>query len=225
MIERIMTADETPNVAQNPGDIALLTRVVGGDIVLPQSEPNEPGISVLPLGGLPLPSGEQIDCLGNGSGSGAEQHAVALRIFNPNEPEVFVWEEPPEDADLYMVEMPTDSQTADTMNNQVEISGRTNAYAQGQTPIRNSPEIDMYLMAITPVLIAGQSGFFITDQADTINLCYLVPALGNKRFDFVKEFGGAFKMKGSDPIKVGAIGTVTTAMPLIMELAVTQKAG
>jgi hypothetical protein len=218
-----MTADESSNVARDPGDLALLTRLLG-DIVLPRGQLDQPGVYV-PRSPIKLPSGEQMDVLGNGSGSAAEQHAVAVRIRNRDAPPVFKWSMPPADADVYMVEMPTDAHTADTMDNPVEISGRTNAYAQGQKAISDDSGVTMWLLSVTPQHIAGQSGFFITDPADTINLCYVVPALGNHRFDFVKEFGGGFEMTGSNPIKVGGIGTITTAIPLIMEIAVIPKTG
>ena len=70
-IVRIMTADETPLTAAQFGDIAIDGRR-GGDISLPLSSPDGPGVLDLEkLGGIPWPPNTDINCLANASGTGA----------------------------------------------------------------------------------------------------------------------------------------------------------
>lgn len=222
-IVRIMTQDETGHVTTpSPGDLALGHRR-GGDISLPQGN-GKPGLLDL-RPGIPLPPGETMDVLGNEGAAAGEMHSVVARVLNPNHKMPFTFAKPPPKGEICIYEMPTDANTAVTMDNPVDICGRLNAYTQGQTALPDDDDVTVYLKAIRPYVPAGQGGIFIQPPGLEIALIYPVPALSDTRLDFEKEFGGAFKMSASNPILVGSFGNATTLIPLVMEMVVVRPAG
>ena len=223
-IVRIMTADETPLTAAAFGDLAIDNRR-GGDISLPLSNPDGPGVLMLPGKGIPWPRSTDINCLANGSGAGAEQHIIVLRVLNPNKNPGFVHAQPPADAEIAIYEMPTDANTADTLDNPVDICGRANAFTNGQTAIPNDSRYGVYLHAIRAVLPAGQSGIFLLPPGQEHAYIYPAPALANVRWDFVAEFGAPFFCTASEPILVGSVGTATTLIPLVLEMSIVRPSG
>ena len=223
-IVRIMTADETPLTAAAFGDIAIDGRR-GGDISLPLSSPDGPGEMLLPSPGIPWPPNTDINCLGNASGVGAEQHTVVLRVFNPNANSEFRHAPPPPDAEVCIYEMPTDANTADTLDNPVDICGRSNAFTNGQTALPDDPRVEIWLHAIRAIVPAGQSGIFLLPPGREHAYIYPAPALANVRWDFVQEFGNPFYCNAAAPVLVGGYGTTTTAIPLVLEMSVKRPAG
>lgn len=220
-IKRIMTADETPLTAAAFGDLALATRR-GGDISLPLSTPDGPGVLELPGQGIPLPPAEQMDVLGNASGAGAEQHAVVVRIWNPNHSSDFVHRNPPANAEVCIYEMPTDANTASTIDNFVDVCGRSNAYTNGQTALPDDAQVQIYVHAIRAIVPAGQTGIALAMPGQNHAYIYPAPALSNVRFDFVKEFGAPFYCTGARPLQVASFGTATTLIPLVLEMSVVR---
>jgi len=223
-IVRIMTADETPLTAAAFGDITIDGRR-GGDISLPLCSPDGPGILEFPGSGIPWPPNTDINCLANGSGAGVEQHCIVLRVANPNAESSFEHAQPPNGAELAFYEMPTDANTADTLDNPVSITGSDNAYTNGQTALPDDPRVEVYLHAIRAIVPAGQSGIYLLPPGQEHAYIYPAPALANVRFDFVKEFGAPFKCTAASPIQVGSFGTTTTAIPLVLEMSVVRPAG
>ena len=221
-IVRIMTADETPLTAAQFGDIAIDGRR-GGDISLPLSTPDGPGVLNLPGKGINWPPNTDINCLANASGVGAEQHTVVLRCLNPDAQSGF--KHGNLEGEICIYEMPTDANTADTLDNPVDICGRSNAYTNGQTAIPDDDRYEIALHAIRAVVPAGQSGIFLLPPGREHAYIYPTPALANVRWDFVKEFGAPFRCNGAAPILVGGYGTATTAIPMVLEMVVKRPDG
>lgn len=222
-IVRIRTQDESALVAPQFGDLAVETRR-GGDISTPIGAAHKPGdLDLHP--GIVLNSGELMDVLGNGSGVGAEMHSTVVTVENPNHEMPFIFEAPPEDAEIAIYEMPTDANTAVTQDNFVDVAGRDNAYTNGQTPIPDDIAYKIYVRAITASVPAGQGGFVVVPPGLESILIWPAPALSTFRVDFTKEFGNPFFMDASNPILVGSYGNATTLIPLVMEMAVVRPAG
>lgn len=219
----IRTQDESPQVAPAFGDLALASRR-GGDISLPIGSTDKPGLLDL-RPGIKLPSGEIMDVLGNGSGAATEMHSVVIRVMNPNHEMPFTFAAPPEDAEIAIYEMPTDANTAVSLDNFVDVAGRDNAYTNGQTEIPDDEKFSMYVKAITASVPAGQGGFVIAPPGTESVLIYPAPALSTFRVDFTKEFGNPFFMTADNPIRVGSYGNATTLVPLVLEMAIVRPAG
>jgi hypothetical protein len=222
-IVRIMAADETPLTAAQFGDIAIDGRR-GGDISLPLSTPDGPGILDLEPG-IPWPPNTDINCLGNASGAGAEQHCVVLRVLNPHSNSEFTVQPVPTDGEICIYEMPTDANTADTLDNPVDICGRANAYTNGQTALADDPRVQIWIKAIRFVAPAGQSGIYLLPPGQEHAYIYCAPSLANARVDFEAEFGGALYCTGASPILIGSVGTATTLIPCVLEMIVKRPAG
>lgn len=223
---RIMAADETPYTAAQFGDIALATRRQG-DISLPLSTPDGPGILTLGPTGIPLPPYEQMDVLGNASGVGAEQHCVVARILNPNQDSNFTVRQAPtgDDIEFDVYEMPTDANTADTIDNFVDITGRLNAYTNGQTALPDDQRVEVWLHAVRFVAPAGQSGIALAMPSQDHVYIYCAPSVANVRVDLEREFGGALYCQGDSPINIASVGTATTLIPTVLEMSVKRPTG
>jgi len=224
-IVRIMTSDETVNTAPLPGDLALTTRREG-DISLPfETNLSTPGILNLSPG-IVLPPAEGMNVLANQSGAGAEEHAIAVRILNPNKDSDFTVQAPPTTGVEFQInEMPTDANTAVTMDNFVDICGRLNAYTNGQTALPDDQRVEIWLKAIRTFVPAAMAGIVVAMPG--LNHVYIYPAasLGLTRIDFEAEFGGALYCTADAPILVGGIGGGAAAVPLILEMVVRRPGG
>jgi hypothetical protein len=223
-IVRIMTADETPNTAAAYGDLAIDGRR-GGDISLPLCKAEAPGITILPGGGIPWPPNTDINCLANASGGGAEQHCIVLRVWNPNGQSGFVTKPAPPEAEACIYEMPTDANTADTLDNPVDICGRLNAYTNGQAALPDDPRVEIWLHAIDYVLPDGQSGIYLLPPGREHAYIYCAPDTTNQRVDFVQEFGAPLYCNGATPILIGSVGTATTLIPTVLHMSVLRPTG
>jgi hypothetical protein len=225
MLMRIMTSDETVNTAPLPGDIALTTRREG-DISLPfETNLSNPGVLDL-TPGVVLPPAEGMNVLANQSGAGAEEHAIACRIWNPDAKSDFTVSAPPTSGiEIQINEMPTDANTAVTMDNFVDITGRLNAYTNGQVALPDDQRVEIWLKAITTFVPAAMAGIAI--GMPSLNHVYVYPAaaLGLTRIDFEQEFGGALYCTADAPIVVGGIGNGAAAVPLILEMIVKRPQG
>lgn len=223
---RIMAADETPYTAAQFGDVTLATRRQG-DISLPLSTPDGPGILTLGATGLAVPPYEVMTCLGNASGVGAEQHSVVLRIWNPNQQSNFKVMAAPsgDDTEFDVYEMPTDANTADTIDNFVDISGRLNAYTNGQTALADDQRVEIWLHAVQFTAPAGQSGIALAMPNQDHVYIYNAPSLANVRVDLVKEFGNPLYCTGDSPISIASVGTATTLIPTVLEMTVKRPSG
>ena len=224
LLTRVMTADEVPLAAAASGDIACTPALPRGDISLPLSHPNGPGVHVYGAG-VPIPSASVIDVLCNGSGAGAEEHAVVLRMWNPTKESAFNHGQPPATAERWLVEMIGDANTADTMDNPVDITGRSNAYTNGNTAVPNDENYTVWLHGMMRITLADQCGFFIVPPGDEHAYIYPSPALSNPWFDFEAEFGAPFVMTGSNPLRVGQLGTTNTASPFLLDISIQRPAG
>jgi len=225
MLMRIMTSDETIHTAPAAGDIAITGRREG-DISLPFSaELSLPGVLDLSPG-IPLAPGVGINCLANQSGAGAEEHAIALRIWNPEAGSDFTVATPPTSGvEIQINEMPTDANTAVTMDNFVDITGRLNAYTNGQTALPDDQRVQIWLKAIRTEVPAAMAGIVVAMPGLNHAYIYPAPALGLTRIDFEAEFGGALYCTADAPILVGGIGNGAAAIPLILEMVVQRPAG
>ena len=225
LLMRIMTSDETVHTAPAAGDIALTTRREG-DISLPfNKELGDPGILDLSPG-VVLPPAEGMNVLANQSGAGAEEHAIACRIWNPDAKSDFTVQTPPKTGiEIQINEMPTDANTAVTMDNPVDITGRLNAYTNGQVALPDDQRVKIWLKAIRTEVPAAMAGIWVALPG--LNHVYIYPAaaLGLTRIDFEAEFGGALYCTADAPILVGGIGNGAAAVPLVLEMVVQRPGG
>ncbi len=225
MLMRIMTSDETSPGVGEYGDIALLTRREG-DISLPLCpDLSTPGLLDLSPG-IVLPPAEGIDCLANGTGAGAESHVIAIRVWNPNKDSDFTVAVPPTDGvEMQINEMPTDANTALTIDNFVDIAGRLNAYTNGQTALPDDQRVEIWLKAIRFHVPADMGGICIAMPG--LNHVYIYPgcSLGNSKIDFVQEFGGALYCTADSPLIVAGVGNAGAAIPLVLEMIVRRPQG
>ena len=222
---RIMTSDETVHTAPAAGDLAIDTRREG-DISLPYSlELSIPGVLDL-APGIAIPPGVGMNVLANKSGAGAEVHAIVCRIWNPEAQSDFTVQAPPTSGiEIQINEMPTDANTAVTIDNFVDITGRLNAYTNGQTALPDDQRVQVWLKAIRTEVPADMSGIAIAMPG--LNHAYIYPcvSLGLTRIDFVKEFGGALYCTADAPILVAGVGNAAAAIPLILEMVVKRPGG
>jgi len=225
LLMRIMTSDETPNTAPAAGDIAIDTRREG-DISLPlMGDLSFPGVLDLSPG-VKIPPFVGINCLANGSGAGVEEHAIALRIWNPEAQSDFTVAVPPTDGvEIQINEMPTDANTAVTIDNFVDITGRANAYTNGQVALPDDQRVQVWLKAIRAEVPANMAGIAIAMPGQNHVYIYPAAALGNTKIDFVQEFGGALYCTADAPILVAGIGNGAAAIPLVLEMIVSRPTG
>lgn len=225
LLMRIMTSDETVNTAPLPGDLAIDTRREG-DISLPfETNLSTPGVLDLSPG-IKVPPYVGMNVLANQSGAGAEEHAIACRIWNPVAESDFVVSTPPTDGvEIQINEMPTDANTAVTMDNFVDITGRLNAYTNGQVALPDDQRVEIWLKAIRTFVPAAMAGIAISMPGQNHVYIYPAAALGLTRIDFEAEFGGALYCTADAPILVGGIGNGAAAIPLILEMVVKRPGG
>ena len=225
LLMRIMTSDETVNTAPAAGDLAIDTRREG-DISLPfETNLSTPGhLDLSP--GIKVPPNVGMNVLANQSGAGAEVHVIVCRIWNPDTDSDFtVQAAPTTGIEIQINEMPTDANTSDTMDNPVDITGRLNAYTNGQVALPDDQRVEIWLKAIRTEVPADMGGIFV--QMPGLNHVYAYPAaaLGLTRIDFESEFGGALYCTADAPILVGGIGNAGAAIPLILEMIVKRPGG
>ena len=224
VIVRLMASDETAPGLQY-GDITLTTRREG-DISTPLCQDlSIPGeLRLVP--GIPLPPAEGINYLGNASGAGAEMHVLAIRIWNPNTTSDFTVAVPPTDGvEVQINEMPTDANTAVTIDNFVDIAGRLNAYTNGQTALPDDQRVEIWLKSISFIPPADMGGIAVAMPG--LNHIYAYPgaSLGNNKIDFEAEFGGALYCTADSPILVAGIGNGAAAIPLVLNMIVKRPGG
>jgi len=225
LLMRIMTSDETVNTAPLPGDLAIDTRREG-DISLPfETNLSIPGVLDLSPG-IKVPPNVGMNVLANQSGAGAEMHVIVCRIWNPEAKSDFVVATPPTDGvEMQINEMPTDANTAVTIDNFVDITGRLNAYTNGQVALPDDQRVQVWLKAIRTFVPADMGGIAVAMPG--LNHVYIYPAasLGLTRIDFEAEFGGALFCTADAPILVAGVGNGAAAIPLILEMVVKRPGG
>ena len=224
MLMRIMTSDEVKGTPA-AGDLAIDGRREG-DISLPLTPTlSEPGyLDLAP--GIPIAPAVGMNVLGNGDGAAAEEHCVVCRIWNPDAQSDFtVQPVPATGVEMQINEMPTDANTAYTIDNFVDITGRANAYTNGQTALPDDQRVEIWLKAIRPEVPAGMAGIALAMPGLNHVYIYPAPALGCSRIDFEAEFGGALHCTADAPIMVAGVGNAAAAVPLVLEMLVKRPAG
>jgi hypothetical protein len=216
----IMTADETPPTT----DAGLLTisgytspfrlPVVRAGVGVGIRMFEEP---------IVIPPGASLSVTGNGSGSGAEEHAVILIVENP---EANPWPIAaiPKGAFPHPVEMVTDAPTAYTVA-PVEYSGRSNAYENSQEILPDLDDIGVYLNRVQPELTAGYTLVVIEDSRLEKHLMFPCASTYDEPIYLSDFIGGPLMCPANACHRIGVSGVSTATQQLYLDLYITNWKG
>lgn len=167
------------------------------------------GIIDFPAPGYPMPKGTKLDCVGNASGSGAEQHAVLLQ-FNTGEIPQPPTGNPGSCKKHYMLGLKTGTLTAATFSGNSNVLGQVNAFEDSEEAFAED-DTQYILYGITPS--PGGAGYavcgFRQKQTD-IAFPAIMAAAASVRPFWLPE---PYLFKGSEDVpllKGSGVGTTST---------------
>lgn len=164
-----------------------------------------------------IPEGASLSVTGNGSGAGAEEHAVILLIENPL---ANPWpiKAIPSNAFPHYVEMVTDAPPAAYRTTQVEYSGRTNAYENSQEVLPDLDDITVYLRGVKPELTAGYTCTVIGDNR--LEKLLILPAAStcDPYWNLADFIGGPLVSTAKSCHNVGISGVSNGTQQLYLDL-------
>jgi hypothetical protein len=214
----IAAADETPPTT----DAGYITISGYSNVKFP--------LPVVPVGGpgfgevryrnpVRIPPGAQLDCLGNGSGSGTEEHAVILYVENPA---MQPWpvKNTPGSAFPYFVEMVTDAPPAGVRFTPIEYSGRTNAFEGSVDVLPDLSDVEVYLEALQAELTAGYTVLKLEDNLGEKCLMWPCASTYDRKVFLSDYIGGPLYSRANSCHKVAVAGVSTGTQQMYLDLYV-----